>query len=240
MGLNYPTALAKAFNKNNFESTPNDILGLAYIKAALKNNFNIKFDTIKRTNSFHDNTLKDSIVSASNIRQRYGENENIEAYMPKEYISSLKKIDYDKLFYILKTKILTDKDLGIYLDVDEGIENKLKKDIITVTNYKDLVFAIKNKRFTYNKINRMFIHILLGITKNDATSKLLYTKILGLSINGKKYLASIKKNVEIPILVDKNSTVYEYEIKAAMLYEILTNSKVYQFENSNKPIINNT
>ena len=46
-GVNYPTALAKALDVD-FDFNPNDLLGISYIKAALKNNFDIEFETIKR------------------------------------------------------------------------------------------------------------------------------------------------------------------------------------------------
>ena len=55
-GDNYPTALSKAFKDFNFETvnTPNDLLGLSYVKSIIKNNYNIEPITIKRTNDFHD------------------------------------------------------------------------------------------------------------------------------------------------------------------------------------------
>ena len=44
-GVNYPTALAKALDVD-FDFNPNDLLGISYIKAALKNNFDIEFENI--------------------------------------------------------------------------------------------------------------------------------------------------------------------------------------------------
>ena len=68
-GCNYPTALARAC-KVNFDFNPNDLLGISYIKAIINNNFNIDADVIKRTNSYHDKTSNEEIVSASNIREK--------------------------------------------------------------------------------------------------------------------------------------------------------------------------
>lgn len=235
-GINYPTALAKALKKDDFLFTPNDILGISYIKSVITNNYNIVFETIKRTNDFHDNKLDSSIVSASNIREKIKNNILIEKYMPKDVVDKLTSINKEIYFSILKTKILTEKDLSLYLDVDEGIENKLKKDIINATNIDEFVKKIKTKRFTYNKINRMLVHILLGILKEDAKTKLSYSKILGFTEYGQKYINGIKKDVTFPLITDKKNLVYDYEIKASIIYGILTNKKTYDFEKNNKPI----
>ena len=74
-GINYPTALNKALNTNI--NTPNDLLGLSYIKSILKHKYNIEPICIKRTNDYHDNKLNTNIVSASNIREKIKNNLSI-------------------------------------------------------------------------------------------------------------------------------------------------------------------
>lgn len=235
-GINYPTALNKA-GLNNIDS-PNDLLGLSYIKAILENNYDIEPISIKRTNNYHDNNLEDTIVSASNIREKYENNIDIAKYIPE---GKLNTIDYDLLFNLLKTKILTDKDLSKYLTVDEGIENKLKKDIVSSNNLEELINNIKTKRYTYNRIMRMLMHILIGFTKEDNERLSLdYIKLLGFNTKGKEYINNIKKDITIPVIskvADLPSLINKYEQTAAAIYEILTNDNVLLFENSNKPII---
>lgn len=235
-GINYPTAMAKALN-TKFTFNPNDLLGISYIKAILKNKYDIKYDTLKRTNGFHDTKIDTEIVSASNIREKRNNGYDIEKYMPKEITDCLVDIDKVIYFYILKAKILTDNNLALYLDVDEGIEYRLLDKIKKVNNIEDYIKSIKTKRFTYNKINRMFTHILLGITKEDTKLDLSYTKIIGLNKLGMNYIKSIKKDSILPLLYDKDSEVYKYEQRASYLYEIITKKEVTSFESSNKPVI---
>ena len=237
LGINYPTALNNAL-KHDIK-TPNDILGLTYIKSILKNNYNIEPITIKRTNDYHDTISNDIIISASNIRKKINNNENILNYLPTdEYINT---IDYDLLFNILKYKIITDKDLSKYLTVDEGIENRLKKVINECNNINDLINKTKTKRYTYNRINRMLIHILIGLTKEDK-EKIKhneYIRVLGFNNKGKEYIRKIKKDTNIPIvssLKNIDSIIKDYEIKAFNIYNMLVNENVLEFELSNKPI----
>ena len=237
LGYNYPTALNKALNIGI--NTPNDLLGLSYVKTIIKNKYNIEPITIKRTNDYHDKKSNNNIISASNIREKIKNNIDINEYLPtKDYIN---EINYDLYFKLLKYKILNDEDLSRYLTVDEGIENRLKKVINDCNSLNELINLIKTKRYTYNRINRMFIHILVGLTKEDKKTliKNEYIRLLGFNEKGKKYINSIKKEVNIPILSNLkniNSKIKDYEIKAYNIYNMLVKENILTFEKSNKPI----
>lgn len=235
-GINYPTALAKALNIN-FDFKPNDLLGISYTKAIIKNNFDITPLPIKRANDFHDKTSNDSIVSASNIREKLLNKEDISKYLPKEIIPNIIKPNNEKLFELLKYKINTDHDLSKYLDVDEGIEYRLKEFINKSNSLSEYIFNIKTKRYTYNKINRMLIHILIGLLKDDNHQKIEYIKILGFNQKGQNYLNSIKDTLTIPTNPNKESITYKYELKASIIYDLINNTNTYAFEQKNKPII---
>lgn len=234
-GINYPTALAKALNIN-FDFTPNDLLGISYVKAIIKNNYNIEPICIKRTSDYHDKISNDYIVSATNIREKIKNNEDISKYIPINIKDFINNINYNNYFKLLKYKINTDLYLNNYLDVDEGIEYRLKEFINKSNNIEDFITYIKTKRYTYNKINRMFIHILLNFLKSD-NQDLEYIKILGFNKKGKKYLNKIKDNLKISTNVNKDSIQYKYEIKASIIYDLINNTNTYQYELKNKPII---
>ena len=92
-------------------------------------------------------------------------------------------------------------------DIDDGIENRIKKYINKSNTWEELVNNIKTKRYTYNKINRMLLHILIGLTKQDnKNTKLDYLKILGFTFNGQVYLNKIKKDITLPTTPPKKYT----------------------------------
>ena len=230
-GLNYPTALAKATDMN-FDYKPNDLLGISYIKAILKNNFDIEPVTIKRTSDYHDKLSTKTIISATNIRNKISLNENISTYLPDDVISKIIKIDKEMYFKLLKAKIITLDNLNTYLDVDEGIEYRLKKYIIDSKNIDEYLNKIKTKRYTYNRLNRMFIHILLEIKKeNNLINESNYLKVLGFDKLGKTYLKRIKIKEYY-----KNTLIYNYELKASLIYDLINNTNTYNFEIKNKPV----
>ena len=236
-GVNYPTALNKIINSS--VNTPNDLLGLSYIKTILKNKYNIEPISIKRTNDYHDKKSNDYIISASNIREKICNNISIKKYVPTDkYIN---KIDSNLLFNLIKHKIITDDNLSDYLTVDEGIDNRLKHIINEVYSLEELIKKIKTKRYTYNRINRMLMHILIGLKKDDRIkcNKNEFIRVLGFNDTGKNYISLIKKNTKLPIITSLkniNSIIKDYEIKEYKIYSMLVKENILLFEKSNKPI----
>ena len=231
-GLNYSTCMNKALmDLIGYEiNNPNDILALSYIKEIKRNNYNIKAYTVKRTNDYHSKELTSNIVSGDAIRNALHNNEDINKYIPLDVLKYINRDNYNlKYFELLKYKILTDNELSKYLDVDEGIDKRIKMVIDTSYSLEELINNVKTKRYTYNKLSRMFIHILTSFTKEEnKDNDLKYIRILGLNNNGKDYLNSIKKVVSIPIITNVNKYNYDIlkrEIDIDKIYYLITNSK---------------
>lgn len=243
-GINYPTALSKALNDTIGYTTkePNDLLGISYIKEILKLNSSIKPVLIKRIGSYHGEQEENDIASASLIRKKIQNQEKVTQYLPSNTEKYLKKnLTLEDYFPYLKYKIITEKDLSIYQTVDEGIENKIKKVIYTTNTWKELVESLKTKRYTYNKINRMLIHILTSFTKEEANNiKIDYIRIIGFNKKGKNYLNKIKKELSIPIITayQKNfSKILDLEYRALSIYYLPFSKELTRKEYQKKPII---
>lgn len=227
-GINYPTSLAKSLNMN-FSFTPNDLLGISYIKAIIKNKYDIKPVAIKRTSNYHDTLSSEEVISAKNIREKMKNNEDIAKYLPKSVCDKLIRIDYDIYFKLLKAKIITDYSIEDYIDVSEGIEYRLRKLINDSNDYDTFIEKLKTKRYTTNRLNRMFIHIILGMKKSDNNYIGDYTKVLGFDSKGQKYLKNFKYK-------DEDKVIRDYELKASLIYDLINNTDTYSFELRNKPI----
>lgn len=235
-GLNYPTALAKAISVPFDFNHPNDLLAISYLKAIRKNKFSITPISIKRTSSYHDLESKEEVISASNIRNKFFHHEEISSYLPKISKEALLPLNQELYFKLLKNKILTTPHLEEFLTVDEGIENRLVEQMRVSDTLDEFIKKVKTKRYTYNKISRMCIHILLGIRKKDNLGELSYIKILGFNNCGKEYLHKMKEEIRIPTQVNKNSIQYQTEINASILYDLLFDTNSYGFEVKKEPI----
>ena len=226
-GTNYPTALAKALNMmiGSQINKPNDLLGISYIKALMVTNSKIKPLTIERTNDYHDLTLS-NISSASAIRKALNSKSDISASVPDITKKYVRFIDENNLFKYLKYKIISEiYELNKYQTTDEGIENRIKKFIYKSKSLDELILNVKTKRYTYNKIKRMFTHILCGFKKEDAKNlEIEYIRILGFNKKGQNVLNKAKKNIDVPIYFNYKENLNKYfdlEFRATTIYALI-------------------
>lgn len=239
-GINYPTSLSKAvYDLCGISSdSPNDLLGISYVKELI--NTNIKPVTIKRTNDFHSKDLVGSISSASSIRRALKEGTDVKDYVPLETYEKLNDLHFNEDYFdLLKYKIISEINvLDKYVNVDEGIENRIKKYIYDASSLDDLIMKVKTKRYTYNKLNRMFTYILCGFTREENVWDLEYIRVLGFNDKGRLYLKNIKDECGLPIITQYSNKykMLSTEMKVNSIYYLNKKDKALM-DYKHKPII---
>ena len=220
--------------------TPNDILGLGYLKEIKNNNYPINIFTYKRENNYNDENINDNSVSASALRKLIKDNKDISAYTPwTQEINNARKHYLEDYFDILKYKLLTtsrEELTSIHL-VNEGIENLFIKKIIESSSMEEFINKCVSKRYTFARIKRTIIHILLNTKKEFAKDVLnkdvTYIRILGTNKKGQEYLNEIRKEVEVPILSKFRGNAYpvlQFEKQANLVYNIALSQNVINEE----------
>ena len=242
-GINYPTAMSNSLKDilGYTTSSPNDLLGISYIKEIIRNNYKINAVSIKRTIDYHSKIASKKIASATLIRTLIREKKDITNYIPKYQTNYLyQNLSLESYFPYIKYKIITSKNLAIYKTVDEGIENRINKVINSVNSWKELVEKIKNKRYTYNKVNRMLIHILTNFTKDESNNlNIDYIRVLGFSQKGRLYLNQIKKDSKVPLITNYKpnlSPLLDIEFRVAKIYSLPLNKNIIEKEYKQPPI----
>lgn len=221
---------------------PNNILAIEYIKSLNKINSNINPLTIKRTGSGHDKKLiKDSISSASYIRELIYNNKKYSGLMPKSAAEIIQKNIQDfkapanihsvETAILSKLRTMNIKDLSNICDVSEGLENRIYRSIKNATSLDELYSLVKTKRYPLSRIRRIILNAFLGITKQDISSDIPYIRILGFNENGKQLLKAIKEHSKLPIItkgadilnLDKSAQhIFRLEQMSTDLYNLAT------------------
>ena len=246
LGLNYTTAMSKALKEltNTKIDKPNDLLALSYIKEIIKNNYPITPISIKRTNDYHSNSLQNNtnIINASLIREMFLNNQDISPYIPNNTKELLYQyLSLNNAYSLLKYNIINNENnLSTFLDIEEGLDKRILKYLDTSHTWIDLVNNLKTKRYTYNKINRTLLHLLLNIKKEDNTKE-IYLRVLGFNNKGREYLKKLKKDTNLDIFTSyrKNkSPLLDLEYHSTYIYSLITNdSSLIKREYQSKPII---
>lgn len=223
-GLRYPDACNQALSTlmNQEVKTPNDLLGLAYTKEVITNNYPIHLHAIKRTSHYHSETIE-TFASATALRKALKENKDVSNQLPGYiYYKDKALLDSNAFFPYLKYNILMNDQLANIHLVDEGIENLLKETINKTQNINELISLLSSKRYTRSRIARMLAHILLNNSKEEVLQAMHFSQIrpLAFSQDGANYLRQIKKSCPLPIttkILNKKDPMYHIEAKATNL-----------------------
>lgn len=231
-GYNYPKACSLALmDISNIKiDKPNDVLALEYVRSIYELKSKIIPISIKRTNDYLEDEISGNITSATSIRKNIKEKNVIKNTLPKISLDLINDISLDNYFKYIKYEIIKNKELSNILDVDEGIENKLKKEILNSYSIDDLISKIKSKRYSYNRLKRMLLHILTNTEKTYDT-KVKYIRVLGFNKNGIKLLKDVKKKIDIPIItkyLKKYDSLFNDDVKASKIYSLITD---YDYNN---------
>lgn len=239
-GYNYPTALSLALKDltGKIIDTPNDILGITYIKTILKYKYKIKPESIKRINNYNNKELTGKLSSATAIRENIDNLDKIKETVPDATLKQLtketlhKKEDY---FKFLKYKIITEQHLEQYHLVEKDLAVKLKKEILCVSSYEQLIQKVKSKHQTYSKISRALLQILCNYKKEDAqkNQQLAYIRLLAFNTKGKEYLNRYKKEITLPIIskISKNKNkMLELELNTTKIYTLPYNNSEQEYK----------
>lgn len=243
-GFSYPTAYSNTLKylKQEEETESNDILGVEYIKSLKFWKSKIEPIAIKREKSgYYSEGIEDGISSATGIRKKLQLGEEIREVVPlttyeilKEALKENKFAKLEDFYELIRYKILLEKDrLELIQDIEQGYENKIYEAALSSKNFQDFFEKIKSKRYTLGRIQRILIHILLGVKKEETKKvkeKIPYIRVLGFTKVGQEYLKELKEN-DVEILtslkniqknLDKESLKYlEHNEIASKIYSII-------------------
>lgn len=217
-GLSFPKARENALlmylndirKVSNILSTPNNILGIEYLKALKRCKSNIKPIAITRYQSdYHDTNYHGNIASGTAIRNIVKNNgfdilRNL--IPPSSYTTLVQQIKtghivpdisvFEKeIIYLLRKMSTT--EIANLPDVSEGLEFAIKKSASSCNSIIEFLNIIQSKRYTNTRLQRILLYALLGITKKDmqiAVTTKPYIRILGFNDNGRELISQISKH----------------------------------------------
>ena len=229
-GASFPAARQEALNiysdkYSEILASPNNILGIEYLKALAKIHSKMEPFTIKRIGAgYHDMDIDGQFSSATAIRsdiyQLADVNSSseslplthIQTQVPSSCHELMKKnyqtrypVKADDFSLLLKAKLLSETagSLSHYPDMSPELANRilrLRNDYLSFEQFCDL---LKTKELTRSRISRSFIHVLLGITNDWLTAMKApapYARILGFRRDHADLLGILKRTSDIPLI----------------------------------------
>ena len=180
----------------------NDILGIEYTKAIIKNNYPMQIYPIKREGSAYRDTELSAgeHPSARAIRQALLENDldKIADFVPYATLEALKReeiSDIQKISdgVILSLRLADAERIDVAVS-DRGLVNRILSLSHECTDIAELEAKLQTKKYTKSAIRRAMLYILLGVKRSDLGFLPTHALLLGANARGREYLAAVRKN----------------------------------------------
>jgi predicted nucleotidyltransferase len=256
-GLPYPsafTAAAKTYLQSKglpelaFSlEQPNDTLGLHYLIALRKIKSIIVPYTLRREKSdYNQSNITDvRIASATALRKvllnESGSLELLAPYVPTTTLEILQReinagrapIHWEHFARPLFHELFRQEEVRIaeYSEVTEGLEHRIKNVLMDLPELTvdALLNALKTKRYTRTKLQRMLLRILLGhhkelLTAEKLTTGVEYIRVLGFNERGQRLLHEMRKKASVPVITSAargNWSFLALDARAAAVYSLV-------------------
>ena len=220
-GVSYPVARASVVTgflpevAPEILASPNNILGIEYLKALQSSGSRIVPYTIRRLGAgYHETDMTAQVASATGIRQMIAEGKAVDFWLPEPCRQILnaslqagRHLDAGRLFIALQSHLLQEQEMfrDVYL-VDDGVDRRISLAALQAGSFADLVSGIKSRQWTQTRIQRTMMYLLLQVKGTEMQAFLqagpLYLRLLGSSERGREILARARRRKSLPVIAD--------------------------------------
>lgn len=250
-GLTYPQARAKALEMEDtwasVLSSPNNILGIEYLRAAEDLHSPMEFYTISRKGSgYHEDTLADAnFPSASAIRGIIRNSLSKDKDLLDILASHLPAVTHpaytgavpvfvDDFSELLNAAVLQMQATFSIADLSPELAARLAKPPYCPLSFEERIQALKTRQLTYTRVSRALLHLVLGMREEDISrwkdeGYALYARILGFRRQSSPLLSCLHKRSSIPLITKMADAAQNLSPSAlALLDQEVYASHLYQ------------
>lgn len=222
--------VCKADNLAALLESPNNTLGLEYIRAAAKIGADFRFHTLKRVGAAHNaDEITDAVASASHLRGliREGRADEAAVCMPSASVKILEKavaagrvatrVDVLEHALLARLRTMALADFAALPYISEGLENRLYQSSRAATSYTELLEAVKTRRYPAARLRRVLWAALLGLPSENACLMPPYIRVLAMNERGREILSAAAPT--LPILT-RTAQVRELSAEAQAIFAL--------------------
>ena len=202
-GRSFPAARQAALEKIGLPGaileSPNNILAVEYCKAILRQSSPMQPLPIFREGSYHAKEADFENPSATSLRIRLQNGLEISEYLPEpagrvfagEPIHTL---EAGQRAVLSRLRTMEDAEFEALPFGSEGLWRKLMRESRTQATLEAIAAAVKSKRYTRSRIDRMILCAFLGITAQTLEAAIPYVRVLAFNDRGREILSGAKKD----------------------------------------------
>ncbi len=201
-GISFPAARQLALETMGISpavlSKPNDILAVEYCKAILRRGSTMEPMPILRRGSYHAEEADLDNPSATALRKLLLSGKDASSYIPAAAQSCFANAPLHTLAageraMLTKLRTMTDEEFEALPYGSEGLWRKLMHESRRQSTLEDILTAVKSKRYTRTRLDRMVMCACLGITKQMLAAPAPYVRVLALNDTGRAILKQARQ-----------------------------------------------
>ncbi|MBO4915755.1 MAG: nucleotidyltransferase family protein [Oscillospiraceae bacterium] len=219
--------------------SPNDILGVEYCKALRQTGSGIEPLALERIGALHDGEAAGGYASASELRQKLCEGEDVTQYLTPDMYRLYKaealngkapvRMETAERAILSRLRTMSEDELAAYDDGGEGLYHRFYDAARSAAGLTELLEAVKTKRYAYARLRRMLLSAYLGITPELRTGHVPYIRVLAMNGRGKALLKRMRESASLPVLIKpaygrklsrSAQSLMELEARATDLYAL--------------------
>jgi len=229
---------------------PNNILSIEYLKRLIywqERGQAPEAVTVRRYGSGYFDVNDDMGFAGASVIRGMKDFEEICRFASENVASALQtavprsSID-EMMFRLIRSDIVRNSgsELAEIYCMGEGLENRLKKEIVRAKDLDQLINSVVSKRYTQAAVRRLLVYILLNIREREPGGA-LYGRVLAAGPGGRKMLKELKKreisqiplitniNKEMELLSEEQQCTLHYDILASDMYNLICGRDLYDF-----------
>ena len=202
-GRSFPAARQAALEKMGLPGaileSPNNILAVEYCKAILRQSSPMQPLPIFREGSYHAKEADFENPSATSLRIRLQNGLEISEYLPEPAGrvfagAPIHTLEAGQRAVLSRLRTMEDAEFEALPFGSEGLWRKLMRESRTQATLEAIASAVKSKRYTRSRIDRMILCAFLGITAPMLEAEIPYVRVLAFNDRGREILNGAKKD----------------------------------------------
>ena len=202
-GKSFPAARAEALAQMGLSGEilcrPNDILAVEYCKAILARNSPMVPFPIRRDGDYHDRAPHRENPSATAVRRLMLEGGAWDSFVPEPARAIFENAPLHSLAageraVLARLRTMTDGEFEALPYGGEGLWRKFMHASRREATLENILTAVKSKRYTRTRLDRMMMCAYLGITAETLSAPAPYVRVLAFNEKGRAILSAVKKS----------------------------------------------